>query len=59
MNANGRRARQAAQGYTHLKRGGKGPSRPIYKHKSLESQIEHEKRVRETMRRIAQGKNKK
>lgn len=58
MNVNGRRARQAKLGYTHLKRGGKGPSRPVYNLRSLESQIEHEKRLRETMRRIAQGSKK-
>lgn len=54
MNASGRRQRQAKNGFKHL-----APrQRPNYRMRDLATSVRHEQRLRETAKRIAQGKKK-
>jgi len=54
MNANGRRQRQAKNGYSHL-----APrQRPNYKQRDIAASQRHEAKLRATENRIRQGKKK-
>jgi len=55
MNANGRRQRQAANGFAHLP----VRKRPNYKRRDIQASIAHENRIRATEQRIKQGSKKK
>lgn len=55
MNANGRRAKQAANNYGHLT----PRQRPNYKKRDAETSARHQARVLATERRIKQGSKKK
>lgn len=54
MNANGRRARQAANGFAHLP----PRKRPNYKMRDAESSARHLQQIKATENRIRQGKKK-
>jgi hypothetical protein len=54
MNANGRRYRQAKNGYSHLS----PRQRPNYKMRDIATSQRHEARVRATAHRIKQGSKK-
>jgi hypothetical protein len=54
MNANGRRQRQAKNGYNHLT----PRQRPNYKMRDIATSMRHEQRLRATENRIRQGKKK-
>ena len=55
MNANGRRQRQAKNGYAHLAK----RQRPNYRKRDVQTSIRHEQKLRETENRIRNGKKKK
>lgn len=54
MNANGRRQRQAKNGYAHLT----PRQRPNYKRRDIAASQRHEQKLRITENRIRQGKKK-